>query len=318
MYWSGVMELDQVETFLAVVTYGGFHKAADALRVSQPAVSARIRSLEDSLGVALFERQHSTLSLSPAGKALRPYAEHLLRTVALALQAVHELQPSVAGALQIAAALSICTYFLPDVMKEYQAANPQVMVTLRSGNSMQVLKMVLDGEADIGVARSLNHPEVETMTLRDDPLILVSHPEHPVTNKRRATMEEVEAWPLIFYDKGSSDWTLSQGLFRRAGLLPNVVLEVETIEAAKKMVERKLGLSFLPLIAVTHEVQEGELVAIEITNAEPLRRNLDVIHARRRPLTKEAQAFLRLLQAAASTPVPLRGKRSKRRRPQKT
>ena len=69
-------------------------------------------------------------------------------------------------------------------MKDYQAANPKVMVSLRSGNSIEVLKMVLDGDADIGVARSLNHPEVETTTLRDDPLILVGHPAHPAAQTR--------------------------------------------------------------------------------------------------------------------------------------
>jgi len=307
------MEIDQVKTFLAVASSGGFHRAAEALRISQPAVSARIRALEDSLGVKLFTRGRSHFSLSPAGKALRPHAEQLLREVALARQAIHELQPSAGGALRIAAALFVCTYFLPDVMKDYQAANAKVMVTLRSGNSLEVLKMVLDGEADIGVARSLNHPEVETMMLRDDPLVLVGHPAHPAARKRRVRLEAVESWPLIFFDRGSSDWTLSQGLFRRAGLLPNVVLEVETIEAAKRMVERKLGLSFLPQIAVTQELQRGKLVAIQIVDAEPLHRNLDVIHPRHRPLTKDALAFLRLLQAAAATTMPLAKRPMKRR-----
>jgi len=152
------LEIDQIETFLAVASYGGFHRAAGALRVSQPAISARIRALEESLSVKLFTRVHSNVALSPAGKALRPVAEQLLRTVALARQAVHVPQPAAGGVLNIAAALSICTYFLPDVMNEYQSKNPKVLVNLRSGNSLQVLKMVLDGEADIGVARSLHHP----------------------------------------------------------------------------------------------------------------------------------------------------------------
>src|SRR5271168_2314500 len=298
------MEIDQLETFLAVLTYGGFHRAAAALNISQPAVSARVRALEDGLGVKLFTRVRGNFSVSPAGKALRPHAEQLLRDVTRARQAVHELQPSAGGSLSIAAALSVCTYFLPDVMKDYQAANPKVLVNLRSGTSVQVLKMVLDGEADIGVARSLNHPEVETMTLRDDPLILVGDPGHANARNRQVRLEEVESWPLIFFDRGSSDWTLSQGLFRRAGLLPNVVLEVEGIEAAKRMVERKLGLAFLPQIAVSHDLQQGKLVAIHITNAEVLRRNLDIIHPRHRPLTKDAQAFLVLLRSAADTALP--------------
>jgi DNA-binding transcriptional LysR family regulator len=307
------MEFDQMETFLAVLTYGGFHRAAEALHISQPAVTGRIQALEDSLGAKLFVRARSNLSLSPAGKALRPHAEQLLRTVALARQAVREIQPSAGGALRIAASLSVCTYFLPDVMKDFQKANPKVMVSLRSGSSLQVLKMVLDGDADLGFARSLNHPEVETTTLRDDPLILVGHPAHPAAQKRRVRLDEVEALPLIFYDMGSSDWTLSQGLFRRAGLLPTVVLEVETIEAAKRMVERKLGLSFLPQIAVTHELRRRKLVAIEIVDAESLHRNLDVVSPRHRPLSRDAQAFLGLLQTAAAAPTAMVSQLAKRR-----
>jgi len=303
------MEIDQIETFLAVGTYGGFHRAAAALRISQPAVSARIRALEDSLGVKLFARVGGSLSVSAAGKALRPHAEQLLRDVSRARQAVHELQPSSGGTLSVAAALSVCTYFLPDVMKDYQAANPKVMVSLRSGTSVQVLKMVLDGEAEVGVARSLNHPEVETITLRDDPLILVGHPKHPAAQRRRARLEDVETMPLIFFDRGSSDWTLTQSLFRRVGQLPNTVLEVETIEAAKRMVERKLGLSFLPQIAVVHELRKGKLVAVEITNAEALRRNLDVIYPRHRALTRDAQKLLELLQTAAAAAPPTQRRR---------
>jgi len=294
------MEIDQVETFLAVGTFGGFRRAAEALRVTQPAVSARIKALEQSLGVALFERGQGGLALSAAGRALRPHAEQLLRAVALARQAVHEIRPSSGGALQIAAALSICTYLLPDVLKRFQAAHPNVMITVRAGHSKEVLEMVLREEAEIGLARSLHHPSVETVSLRDDPLILVSHRAHQPTRARQVRLEEVADRPLVFFDRGSSDWTLTQGLFRRAGLVPNVVLEVETIEAAKRMVERGLGCAFLPYIAVARELRRGTLVAIEIVDAEPLTRSLDVIHSRHRPLSAEALAFLRTLRTAVS------------------
>ena len=227
------MEILQLETFLAVATYGGFHRAAEALRISQPAVSARISTLEDSLGTRLFEREHGKFSLSLAGKALRPHAEQVLRQVSIARQAVHELHPIAGGPLPIAASLSICTYLLPEVLKKYQESHPNVVVSVRSGNSAQVLKMVLDGEVDLGLARSLNHPEVETIQLRDDPLILVGHPGHPALARRKVRLEELESMPIISYDRGSSDWTLMNGLFRRSGLLPNIVLEVETIEACK-------------------------------------------------------------------------------------
>jgi DNA-binding transcriptional LysR family regulator len=305
------MEILQLETFLAVATYGGFHRAAGALRISQPAVSARISTLEEALGTRLFEREHGKFSLSIAGKALRPHAEQVLRQVAMARQAVHELHPISGGALPIAASLSICTYLLPEVLKKYQESHSNVVVTVRSGNSAQVLKMVLDGEVDLGLARSLNHPEVETIQLRDDPLILVGHPGHPALARKKVRLEELESVPIISYDRGSSDWTLMNGLFRRNGLLPNIVLEVETIEACKRMALRKLGLAFLPQIAVVDELRRGKLRPLEISDSEPLRRSLDVILPRRRPLTKSAKELVAGLREATQTIVKIAPARKK-------
>jgi DNA-binding transcriptional LysR family regulator len=305
------MEILQLETFLAVATYGGFHRAAGALRISQPAVSARISTLEEALGTRLFEREHGKFSLSIAGKALRPHAEQVLRQVAMARQAVHELHPISGGALPIAASLSICTYLLPEVLKKYQESHSNVVVTVRSGNSAQVLKMVLDGEVDLGLARSLNHPEVETIQLRDDPLILVGHPGHPALARKKVRLEELESVPIISYDRGSSDWTLMNGLFRRNGLLPNIVLEVETIEACKRMALRKLGLAFLPQIAVVDELRRGKLRPLEISDSEPLRRSLDVILPRRRPLSKSAKELVAGLREATQTIVKIAPARKK-------
>lgn len=290
------MEIDQLETFLAVATFGGFHRAAEALRVSQPAVSARIKALEQSLSVTLFARSRSGLTLSDAGRTLRPYAEQLLRTASLARQAVHESQPGKGGPLEIAAALSISVYFLPDVLKRFHRVHPKITITIRSGHSKEVLDMVLGEEVEIGLARSLQHPEVETISLRDDPLVLMANPVHGPKHAKRARLEQVASWPLIFYERGSSDWTLTHSLFRRAGMVPNVALEVDSIETAKRMVERGLGFSFLPQMAVGQEIRRHKLTAVKIIDAEPLGRSLDVIHPRHRPLRSEAQAFLRIVR----------------------
>ena len=187
------MEIDQIKTFLAVATFGGFHRAADALRISQPAVSARIKALEESLGASLFARSRSGLTLSEAGRILRPFAEELLHTATLASQAVHELKPASAGPLQIAAAHSISVYLLPDFLKRFQRAYPKVVISIRAGHSKEVLDMVLAEEAEIGLARSLNHPEVETLSLRDDPLLLVRPPKQGPTRARRALCNRSEA-----------------------------------------------------------------------------------------------------------------------------
>jgi DNA-binding transcriptional LysR family regulator len=308
------MEIGQLEAFLAVGTFGGFRRAGDALRLTQPAVSARIKALEESLGVTLFERGRGGLALSAAGRALRPHAEQLLQAAALARQAVHDLRPASGGALQIAATLSICAYLLPDVLRRFHAAHRKVMITVRSGHAKQVLEMVLAGEAEIGLARSLHHPEVETISLGADPLFLVGRPGAPVTPPRRARLEEIADRPLILFDPGSSDWTLTRGLFRGGGLVPNVVMEVEAIETAKRMVEHGVGLAFLPRLAVAREVRAQKLVVIDIVDAERITRSLDVIHPRQRPLSAEAGALLQTLRAAVADVATTRPA-GRRRRP---
>jgi LysR family transcriptional regulator, low CO2-responsive transcriptional regulator len=297
------MDIDQLKTFVAVVTFGGFRRAAEVLFLSQPAVSARIKALEGSLAVKLFERGRDGLQLSTAGRAFRPHAEHLLQELAIAQQAVREAEGATGGVLRIAAALSICTYLLPHVLKAFRAEHPKVLITLQSGHSKQVLEIVLRGEAEIGLARSLYHPLVETVRLGDDPLLLVAEPQHRPAQGHGAQLAQVADWPLIFFDRGSSDWTLTHGLFRRAGLVPNVVLEVETIEAAKRMVERGLGVAFLPRLAVAADLKARRLVAIELYDSEPLGRSLDSIHSKQRPQSAEAKAFLHTLRATVQTLV---------------
>ena len=308
------MELGQVEAFLAVGTFDGFRRAAAALNLSQPAISARIKALEDSLGVALFERGSRGLGLSAAGRAFKPHAEQLLRLVAGARQAVHDVRAEAGGALQLVAALSICTYLLPDVLKQFQAAHPSVLITVRSGHSKEVLDIVLRGEAEIGIARSLHHPAVETISLRDDPLILVGRAADWPARRRRVSLASVADRPLVFFDRGSSDWTLTQGLFRRAGLVPHAAMEVETIETAKRMVERGMGLAFLPHLAVAREIGRRRLAVIEIADAEPLSRSLDVIHPRQRPLSPEARALLGVLRDAVRERAPARRRLRRGRR----
>jgi DNA-binding transcriptional LysR family regulator len=199
-------------------------------------------------------------------------------------------------------------------MKRFQRAYPKVVISIRAGHSKEVLDMVLAEEAEIGLARSLNHPEVETLSLRDDPLLLVRPPKQGPTHARRARLQEVAGWPLIFYERGSSDWTLTHSLFRRAGLVPNVALEVDTIETAKRMVDRGLGMAFLPQLAVGQELRSGKLVTVKLLDAEPLGRSLDVIHSRHRPLRKQAQAFLQVIREAikASPAIVKRSHRSRR------
>ncbi len=302
---SGTVELHQLEAFVAVATFRSFHRAAEALYLSQPAVSARIQSLERALGKRLFQRDGRSVRLTEAGEALLPYAERAIQAVVEGQHAVHRTTGPAAGPLTLAAVPSICTYLLPEALKRFRQSCEDCKVLIRTGHSREVLQMVLNEEAEIGLARSLAHPQVETIHLARDPFVLVVYPRHPFAGAARVSLEEVASQPLIFYDRGSSDWTLLNATFRRQGLIPNVVLELDTIEATKKMVERGVGISLLPKLAVRREVAEGSLVPVRLAGAEMPQRFVDLIYLRGRELNEWGKRFVQTLRATLSGQTPV-------------
>jgi DNA-binding transcriptional LysR family regulator len=292
-----VVDIPQVEAFVAVATYGSFARAAASLFLTQPSVSARVQVLEAALGERLFERTGRGVRLTRAGTIFLPIAERLLHTVGEARQALEAARSSEGGLVTIAAALSVSTYLLPDIVKRFREEHPAARVSIRSGHSRDVLRMVVEEEAEIGLARGLTHPAVHSVRLGRDEILLVVPPSHPFAGRRRVRLAEAAGQPLILFDKGSSDWILITGFFRRGGLLPNVVLELEGIEAAKKMVEKGIGISMLPHLAIRQELQSGSLVHVRISDAPVLARHVDFVYRKKGALSEIARAFRRHVQA---------------------
>jgi DNA-binding transcriptional LysR family regulator len=289
------MQIDQIRTFLAVAAAGGFHRAARALHISQPAVSARIRGLEESLGVELFVRKRRVFELSVAGRVLKPHAERVMCTLTVATEALRDHLPSPSQpSLKIAAPPSICAYILPQILSRFRKEQRHATVTVHSGCSKDVLWMVLNGEADLGFTESVVHSEIQTISFGQDALVLTSPSK--LKKKGIASLEEVAKWALILFDKGSDHWTATQKLFHDGGFVPNVVYEVQGVETAKRLVRQGLGHAFLPQLVIKQEIRDRTLFPIDISDAEPLYRRLDVIHPRHRCLSRQTLALLRIVQ----------------------
>ncbi len=303
-----IVDVPQVEAFVAVATHGSFAKAASALFLTQPSVSARVQVLENALGQRLFERRGRGVRLTRAGSVFLPFAERILKTVGEGIQALEAAQSAEGGLLSIAAALSVSTYLLPGILKGFRHEHPAARVSVRSGHSRDVLRMVLDEETEIGLARGLTHPAVHTVRLGHDEILLVVPPSHPFARRGHVRLTDVAPEPLILFDKGSSDWALITGFFRRGGLLPNVVLELEGIEAAKKMVETGIGIAMLPRLAIRDELRRGSVVGVAISNARPLARHVDLVYRKQGSLSDIAQAFREHVQAVYPRPNEDNGK----------
>jgi len=274
------MDLGRLEAFVQVARTGSISKAAETLFVTQPAVTARLQTLERDLGVPLLIRSRHGSRLTEAGRAFLPHAQHALSAVDRGREAVEEVRTGGAGQLQIGAAPAVSTYVLPAMLHRFQAKHPSVRLVVRSGHSEEILQMVLREEVEIGLMRPIAHPEVSATLLYEDELVLVVHRGHRFAAGGHVRMGELAAEHLILFDRTSSYHELTSAIVRQAGISPRGRLEVDNIDAAKRMVEQRLGVALLPRTSVQAEIGTGRLVPVTITDMAPITRQIVV--ARRR------------------------------------
>ena len=286
------MDFGQVEAFVQVAAHHSFSRAAEVLQLTQPSITARIQSLERELGEEMFERGGRGVRLTDAGLAFLPYAERILQTLQEARDAVDEVRNVQLGSLRLGSALTISTYVLPRILHVFRQRYPGVDVVIRTGRSEQILSMLLADEAQVGLVRSLSHPEVETVHLYDDEIVLVAYPEHPFAESRRATVEEASGQPIILFDRGSSYYGLIHNFFRQASVVPNVAMELDSLEATKRMVEQGLGIALVPSVTIERELEAGTLVKVDLVDAEAIRRPISLIYRRHRKRPRTVQAFI--------------------------
>jgi DNA-binding transcriptional LysR family regulator len=284
-----------VQGFLEVARRANLSRAAEALFITQPALTARLRALEAEVGSPLFRRGRRGMTLTDAGRAFLPYAERAVRALQDGASAIERLPAT--DELVLGAAPAVSTYVLPGLLVRFEAANPGVRMSVRTGHSEEILAMVVRGDVEIGLLRELHHPALETRPLYDDELVLVVEPGHPLAGHRHVTLDRVRDARLILFDRTSSYYDLTSALFRPAGSLPRGVLELDHIDAAKQMVLAGLGIALLPTTAVAGELRDGTLRRIDLVGSPPIERRIAAVRRLdREQRTRAATAFWALLE----------------------
>lgn len=274
------MLLSQVEAFLTVAERRSVSAAAAVLYVTQPALTTRIKKLERELGIELFVRTPRGMRLTAEGRAFRPHAQRALQSLAEGRELLRERREGRVGELLVGAAPAISTYVLPLVLGRFQESFPNVHLIVRTGHSEEVLEMVLREQVQIGLVRDLPHPAVVSIPLYEDEIVLVVHPGHRFAEQASIAVEELGSERLILFDRTSSYFVLTSAFFREAGVVPRGVMELDNVDATKKMVEHGLGIAFLPYTAVRGELAAGTLRELAIDGYEPVRRPIVALRRR--------------------------------------
>ena len=274
------MLLAQIEGFLEVARRGNVSRAAEAMFVTQPTLTARLHALERELGEPLFARTRRGMRLTDAGRAFLPYAERAIRAVRDGKQALTDARSATAGRLVLGAAPAISTYVLPGLLQKFAEAYPRVEVAVRTGHSEDVLQMLLREEVQLAMVRALRHPDIESTPLYEEGLVLVVAPDHPFAERGSVGIAELAGERLILFDRTSSYYELTQSFFLGLGVTPREVMELDNIEAAKKMVQRQLGVALLPRTAVAGELAAKSLRQVAVSDGPPVAQKIVAIRRR--------------------------------------
>ncbi|TCJ16165.1 LysR family transcriptional regulator [Rubrobacter taiwanensis] len=296
------MLLRQIEGFLAVARLGNLSRAAEELFLTQPTLTARLKALEQELGEELFVRTGRGMRLTDAGRVFLPYAERAVASLREGRERIEALREAQSGRLTVAASPGVSTYALPQLLESFVEAHPGVEVSVRTGHSEEVLEMVLREEVQLGLGRAMRHPDIQSLPLYEDELVLVVSPGHPFAERGEVTLEEVGREHLILFDRTSSYYDLTRAMFRTAGVSAPRVMELDNIEAAKRMVERGLGVSLLPRSSVARMLENGRLALVRIEDAEPPRRPIVVFLRKDVPVVGAVAAFLEVARSASPLP----------------
>ncbi len=240
-------------------------EVAHALATSQPGVSRQIRELEDELGIAIFVRAGKRLTgLTPPGEAVLPIVERLLVEADNLKRAGEEFAAQDRGLLAIAATHSQARYALPSAVRDFRATHPGVVLNLHQGSPQQVARMLIDGEADIGIATEAltQYAELVALPCYRWTHVVVVPPGHPLDDGAPLTLQRLAAYPVITYDAGYTGRGHIDEAFSRQGLRPDIVLTAMDADVIKTYVELGLGVGIVAGIAYD-EQRDRQLRALD-------------------------------------------------------
>ncbi|WP_151735617.1 LysR family transcriptional regulator ['Paenibacillus yunnanensis' Narsing Rao et al. 2020] len=284
------MELTYLKTFCEVVASGSYTRAAERLGYSQSSVTAQISRLEEMYGAVLLERSGRGMSVTFAGKNLLPYARQML---ALSEEAKAVVSGGEQGILNIGSIETLAAYYLPHRLHRYRQRYPQMQLKVTPGSETRIIAAVKSKDADFGLIfdSPYTDEELEVIQLREEPLLVILHPEHPLAQMPDITPSLLAGEALVLTEESCTYRQLLLQELKRHGIAPRIDMEFGNLEGIKQAVKHRWGAAFLPRYAVEEELASGSLTGIPFASG---RENfyIQLIYRKERKLTRALSAFI--------------------------
>ena len=269
----------RLQVFHAVARHGSFTRAAEALFMTQPAVTFQIKQLEEQYNTRLFDRGHGRVTLTPAGDLVLAYAERILALADEMEARVGELTDELSGVLHLGSSTTISGYWLPCLIEGFKRRYPRVLPRVSVGNSQTIESHVMDRSLDVGLIEIVtDESSLERRSVGQDELQVIVAPGHPLANEKSVRAEQLAAYPLLHREPGNGIRDLVDQFFTAAGIAYdelNVAAELGSLSSVKHLAARGLGVGVVSRAAITNELKAGLLVGIPLD--PPLHTPLEII-----------------------------------------
>ncbi|MCJ8013920.1 LysR family transcriptional regulator [Paenibacillus sp. KQZ6P-2] len=262
------MNISQLETLITISKTMSFRKAGELLNLTQPAVSAQIKSLEDEFKTVLVDRSQP-VTLTDRGEVFLEHAERILTVVEELKQRLSDLEHIPQGHIVLGTTTSIAIQILPRVLSYFQNQFPLIKTSIQSMASSQIYTSVENGQIDVGIGYLIErNPNLMTSVLYYDTFELIVSPRHPLAKKTTVSMDVLQDMPLILLSQDTVGRRFSDDIFKKHGVAPNVVMELSSSEEIKRMVEIDLGAAIMSKQSVASELRHGTLKIIQLRELE--------------------------------------------------
>jgi len=300
-------DLSDLRAFVSVADLQSFRAAADALHLSQPALSRRVDKLEQALGFRLFERTTRKVELNAMGRAFLPRARHVLGELESALLGMVDLSDRIRGLVTVACIPSAVDNFVAGVVRDFHQRYPGIRVRLLDQSAPDILLSVARAEADFGITYlGTQEPDLEFEALVVEPFVLACRPDHPLAGKRQVRWAELAEYECVVLAPGSGNRLLMDQGLADVAAQPRWTCEVQHVPAQLSLIAAGVGVGAVPKLSLSGGAG-ASLVGVPLVEPALMRR-VGIVRRRGRTLAGGVLAFHDALVAAHTQPAGVRSR----------
>ena len=287
-----MLNFNQLRVFYYAAKNLNYTAAASELFISQPAVTAQVKSFEEFCNLKLFKKRGRRVYLTDEGKSLYAHAAKIFQFEKEIENVIDDMRELKRGVLSLGTTKAYARYFMPLMITTFHRNFPKIKIQLNEGSSLDMIHSLLDFKIEVAViARAEDNPEVNFSPFSQEEMAVIVSRNHPLTRVKSITFKDLAEELFIMKEKGSGTRKLVEELFEKEDCLPNILMETSNTEFIKQLVQRGEGVSFVVKEAVAAELKDKKLATVPLSNLT-IYLDVCIAYLKGQTLSPPARAFV--------------------------